>query len=152
MPGRGAYNCDYKGVSLFTDVAPTDNFCRFVHLLAARGIVLGCGDGSTFCPSALVTRGSMSLFVARAVANGDANVPAAYTDPGTGRAYDCSAANPVLHIADVPATAGYCRHAHYLWARGFVDGCTTTGFCPENQITRGQMAKFLVNSFALRLY
>jgi uncharacterized repeat protein (TIGR03803 family) len=152
IPGRGDYNCTDGGVSLFSDVAPTEPACPYVHMLVAHGVVLGCGDGSTFCPSSQVGRGSMALFVARAVADGDANVPMAYSDPTTGRAYDCSPASPVLHFTDVPTTAGNCRHAHYLWARGFIDGCTATEFCPGILISKAQLAKFLVNSFDLKLY
>jgi hypothetical protein len=151
VAGRDGYACEVGGVSLFADVAPTDQYCRHVHFVAGRGTTLGCGDGSTYCPTAQVNRGQMAMFVARAVAGSDAAVPVTYADSGTGRQYSCGIASPVLHFSDVTATAAFCRHAHYLWARGFVDGCTSTAFCPANLVTRGQMAKFLVNGFALQL-
>ena len=53
---------------------------------------------------------------------------------------------------DVTATSAYCRHAHYLWARAIVDGCASQAYCPSAALTRLQMAKLLVNAFALELY
>ena len=56
---------------------------------------------------------------------------------------------------DVTAGLAYCRHAHYLWARSVVDGCSaipTPQYCPSSLVRRDQMAKFLVNAFAMKLY
>jgi hypothetical protein len=41
---------------------------------------------------------------------------------------------------------------HYLWARGFVGGCSATAYCPTGSVSRDAMAKFLVNTFDLQLY
>ena len=41
---------------------------------------------------------------------------------------------------------------NYLWATGAIAGCATSEYCPTGSITREQMAKFLVNAFALQLY
>lgn len=150
--GACPFNCTNGGASCFTDVAPTDSFCKHVHYLAVNNVTTGC-TATTFCPLNDVTRFQMAIFVSRAVAGGDANVPTNYTDSVTGRSYNCgdAAAN---NFGDVPDTLPYCRHVHYLWARGFIDGCAIAPpqYCPSNLVTRGQMSKFIVNSFQLLLY
>lgn len=50
----------------FTDVQDTAIFCTATQWLKNRGITTGCGDGTTYCPDATVTRASMSLFLNRA--------------------------------------------------------------------------------------
>jgi hypothetical protein len=136
---------------LFLDVLPTDQACRHVHYILGRNVTLGC-DATHYCPSGVVSRAQMALFIARAIAGGDASVPLAYLDGVTGRSYDCGTVAPVTHFTDIPATLSYCRHVNYLWARAVVDGCTVTTYCPAPLVTRGQMAKFLVNGFSLRLF
>ena len=73
-------------------------------------------------------------------------------DPGTGRSYSCSAGSASLHFTDVLVSNVFCRHIHYLWARGIVDGCTATAYCPGQAVTRDAMAKFIANAFGLKLY
>ena len=58
----------------------------------------------------------------------------------------------MIHFTDVTAANAFCRHIHYLWARGIVDGCTATTYCPSTPVARDAMAKFLVNAFGLQLY
>lgn len=58
----------------------------------------------------------------------------------------------LITITDGAATAGICRHVHYIAAQGVASGCTATEFCPTSGTTRGQMASFLVNASALALY
>jgi hypothetical protein len=153
IPFGSTYNCAPGGNSLFVDVAPTDSFCRHVHYLASRNVTLGCGNFK-YCPSPVVTRDAMASFIAKAVAatgGGDA-VPLTYSDPGTGRSYSCAAGSPNLHFTDVPVSNAFCKHIHYLWAKGIVDGCTPTKYCPGSQVPRDVMAKFIANGFGLQLY
>jgi CSLREA domain-containing protein len=148
------YNCVDGGVSRFDDVAPTDVFCRHVHYIAARNVALGCAP-SLYCPGDAVTRVQMASFIAKATVApaGGTAVPEIYgPDPDTGLSYSCDAGSPAAHFTDVPATDVFCKHAHYLWARGIVSGCSPTQYCPGSNVTRDQMAKFLVNAFALSLY
>lgn len=156
VPPYGAYDCSpTNGVSLFGDVAPTDWFCPHVHKILAAGITLGCGvDTLLYCPTQSVARGPMAVFIARALAGGETAVPLSYTDSVTGRSYNCDPASPSLHFDDVSAADWYCRHVHYLWAKGVIDGCSTGSpqFCPEPPVRREEMAKFLTNGFGLKLY
>ncbi|MCU0290734.1 MAG: lamin tail domain-containing protein [Thermoanaerobaculaceae bacterium] len=155
VTGKGSYDCRADGVSLFNDVAPTDWFCRHVHLLLGQGITTGCDPANAlYCPAPPVTRGPMAVFIARAVAGSEASVPLAYADAGTGRAYSCDPRSPSTFFVDVSAGDWYCKHVHYLWATGVISGCDQTNhlYCPVPEVPRDQMAKFLTNGFGLKLY
>jgi hypothetical protein len=148
------YNCSAGGVSRFADVAPTDSFCRHVHYLSAQNVTLGC-SASQYCPAQNVTRDAMASFIAKAlVAPGGGNaVPLTYgPDPVTGFSYSCAVGTPNVHFSDVPVSHPFCKHIHFLWAKGIVSGCTATQYCPGGAVARDAMAKFLVNGFALKLY
>jgi uncharacterized repeat protein (TIGR01451 family) len=150
VPGKGSYSCVPTGTSLFADVAPMSQSCRHVHFIAGQGITLGCTT-STYCPLDKVSRKALAMLVARALAGSDAAVPLFYQDPVTRRVYSCDPSQASLHFADVATTDAFCRHAHYLWAKGIVDGCSTTQYCPGSLVRRDQMAKVLVNGFGLTL-
>ena len=148
-----AYNCGSGGVSIFTDVLPTDSFCKHAHFLAAQNVTLGC-SATQFCPALPIDRDSMAGFVAKAIVApaGGAGVPATYgPDPVTGLSYSCSTASPNIHFLDVPVTDTFCKHVHYLWARGIVGGCAGANYCPTGGVHRDEMAKFLGNGFGLVL-
>jgi hypothetical protein len=152
--GANAYNCISGGVSLFTDVQPTDIFCRHVHYIAAQNVTLGCAP-SLFCPSGNVSRLAMAGFMAKALVapSGGPGVPSSYPpDPVTGLSYSCESASPSVHFSDVPASDSFCKHVHFLWARGIISGCSSTQYCPGASVTRDAMAKFLSNAFELQLY
>ncbi len=152
--GSQAYDCESGGgVSLFSDVAPSDSFCRHVHFLAAQGVTLGC-DATHYCPTQTITRDAMASFIAKAVVapGGGAAVPLSYTDPTTARSYSCVSGSANLHFTDVPVSNAFCKHIHYLWARGIVDGCSATQYCPGSPVARDAMAKFIANGFGMQLY
>jgi hypothetical protein len=159
IPGSGlvgarTYTCALGGSSLFSDIAPDDASCRAIHYIASQNVTEGCGNGE-FCVSPDVTRAAMSMFVARSMVapRGGAAVPLTYgPDPATGRSYSCAAYSPNLHFADVSANDSFCKHVHYLWAKGVAGGCGPTTVCPSGLVTRGEMAKFLSNAFGLKLY
>ena len=93
----------------------------------------------------------MAAFIAKALVapQGGAGRPAAYgPDPVTGLSYSCDAGSPTIHFTDVPATDVFCKHVHYLWAKGIITGCGATTYCPDDAVTRDAMAKFLSNASA----
>jgi hypothetical protein len=148
------YDCSAGGVSRFSDVTPTDSFCRHVHYIGAQNVTLGC-SATKYCPADTITRDAMASFIAKAVvAPGGGNaVPVAYgPDPVTGLSYSCAAGSPNLHFTDVPASNAFCKHIHYLWAKGIVSGCAVTQYCPGAAVARDAMAKFIANGFGLQLY
>ena len=73
-------------------------------------------------------------------------------DPNTGLQYSCDASSPNIHFVDVPVSNSFCKHAHFLWAKGVIGGCTATEYCPDPPVARDAMAKFLANAFNLLLY
>ena len=146
--GTCAYDCSSGGTSCFADVAPTASYCRHVHYLASQGVTSGC-NATDYCPGAPITRAQMGVFLARIMAGGDGAVPPSGTTGSCN--YDCTTGG-VSCFTDVPATASYCRHVHYIAAQGVTSGCTATRYCPNDPNTRGQMAVFLVRAFQLVLY
>jgi hypothetical protein len=97
----------------------------------------------------------MAIFIAKAMVEpaGGAGIPNTYgPDPDTGLSYSCDAGSPNMHFADVFPSDVYCKHAHYLWARGIISGCSASQYCPDFTIGRDEMSKFLTNAFKLLLY
>ncbi len=74
--GSSPYNCTAGGTSLFSDVSPTDIFCKHVHYIAAKNVTAGC-SASKYCPSDDVSRLEMASFIAKAVVapNGGPAIP-----------------------------------------------------------------------------
>ena len=112
------------GVPLPASLTFSDTF-NFAHrdnieALAASGITQGCEDGR-FCPRDIVTRGQMAAFLRRAM-----NLPAAGS-------------------AGFVDTIGHTFEddINRLFARGITNGCDATHFCPDDPVTRGQMAAFI---------
>lgn len=95
-----------------------------IEAIAAAGITLGCG-AELYCPSETVTRGQMAAFINRAI-----GLPAAtadrFTDDG-GSVFE----DDINRLAEA----------------GITLGCTGTHFCPNDLVTRGQMAAFLVRAY-----
>ncbi len=154
MVGGNAYNCVAGGVSLFTDVAPTDSTCRAIHYIASQNVTGGCG-GNLYCPAQNVTRAEMGIFVARGIEapGGGAAVPLTYgPDPVTTRSYSCDPASPNLFFTDITTADSFCKHVHYLWAKAIVSGCSATQYCVAGEVTRGEMARFLSTAFEPNLY
>ncbi|HEY7574405.1 MAG TPA: S-layer homology domain-containing protein, partial [Thermoanaerobaculia bacterium] len=152
--GSSPYNCVGGGTSIFTDVAPTDSTCRAIHYIAAQNVTGGCG-GTLYCPAQNVNRAEMGIFVARGIEapGGGAAVPLSYgPDPGTGRSYSCDAGSPDVFFTDITTADSFCKHVHYLWAKGIVSGCGPTEYCPTGEVTRGEMARFLSTAFEPNLY
>ncbi len=155
VAGRGSYDCVPGGHSLFSDVAPTDLFCRHVHFIAAQGLSYGCTDGAqftaTYCPSVAIDRRSMAVMLARDLAGGDSAVPASAPDSGNGRAYDCTDGQANA-FSDVPDSDAGCRYIYFLWAKEVVDGFGNGLYGPDDPVARDQMAKYLTLTYNLTLY
>jgi len=51
---------------------------------------------------------------------------------------------------DVPCPFRYADWIEQLVAEGITAGCGYRSYCPENPVTRGQMAVFLTKTFQLQ--
>jgi hypothetical protein len=124
---------------VFSDVPPADPFAPWIEDLAGRGITGGCGTG-IYCPNDAVKRKQMAVFLLKTL------LGSAYTPPAATGIFD-----------DVPAD-GFRAWIEDLYNRGITGGCAggpppaPISYCPENPVTRGQMATFLTKTFGLLLY
>jgi hypothetical protein len=55
----------FAGFAGFTDVLASNQFCPEVEWVRNRGITLGCGAGTAYCPNDPVTRLQMAIFLKR---------------------------------------------------------------------------------------
>jgi hypothetical protein len=55
------------------------------------------------------------------------------------------------HFTDISTSDAFCKHAHYLWAKGIVAACAAIEYCATSLVSRGEMAKFISNAFGLSL-
>ena len=121
---------DPEPVSDFTDTSG-HIFENAIAWLAGEGITQGCNPplNTKFCPDDRVTRGQMATFLVRALD---------YSDNGGGDLFDDDNGHIFETAIDRLATAGVTV------------GCnppTNTRFCPDDFVTRGQMAAFLGRAF-----
>ena len=104
-------------------------FIDDIFWLRNTGITLGCGN-DLFCPDDPVTRGQMAAFLARGLY---------LEERGT---YSFSDDDTSAFEADIEKLA----------EAGITRGCSGTNpalFCPDNVVTRGQMAAFIVRALDL---
>ncbi len=148
VPNVGGYNCTPGGVSLFYDVPPTDGGCKFIHYIYAQGITGGCGDGN-YCPASNITRWQMAVFLTMAMVGPAGFVPTSGTVPNVG-SYNCDSGGISL-FGDIPPTDWGCKYIHYIYAGGVTAGCGGGNYCPASNVTRWQMAPFLVTAFQIPL-
>ena len=115
----------------------------------------GCDPG-IYCPTGNVTRAQMAIFIAKAIVApaGGAGHPAdlrarsRHASP-----YSCDAAGPSrLFLRTSRPTDPFCKHVHYLYLKNIIGGCFAGHYCPNDDVSRGEMAKFLSNAFTLLLY
>jgi hypothetical protein len=113
-------------------VEPGSPFDREIEWLASEGITRGCNPpvNDQFCVDDSVTRGQMAAFVVRA-----------RELTGTGSA-DFSDIGSSVFETDIRVLAN----------AGITAGCnppTDDLFCPDDTVTRGQMAAFMVRAYGL---
>jgi len=115
----------------FLDVAANDFAASYIEQLASDGITGGCGNNN-YCPDVTVTRDQMAVFLLRAKYSSSYSPPAA-----TGI------------FADVPVNHWAAGWIEQLAAEGITAGCGGDNYCPGSEVTRDQMAVFLVRTFSL---
>jgi hypothetical protein len=104
-----------------------------IERLAAAEITKGCNPPANirFCPDRPVTRGQMAAFLVRAVG---------YTDSGGGDLFDDDDGSVFEADIDRLGTAGVTK------------GCNPPAndrFCPARNVSRAEMATFLVRALSI---
>ena len=143
FPSVGAYPyyCAVHGaamqgvidVSTFGDVPPSHPFFTWIEALYRAGITGGCNTTPLlYCPDAHVTRAQMAVFLLRGIHGAAYQPPAA-----TGTTFN-----------DVPSDNVFAPWIEELAREGITGGCSTSPpqYCPNNDVTRGQMAVFLLRA------
>jgi hypothetical protein len=133
---------------IFQDVpcpaTPDFPYSNFIEDLSTRGITGGCalGPPALYCPGDPVTRAQMAPFLLKTLLGG------AYVPP------DCASL-----FQDVPCPATpefpFSNFIEDLSTRGITAGCQVGPpalYCPDQPVTREQMAAFLTLTFSLVLY
>ncbi|OGP73928.1 MAG: hypothetical protein A2V86_03660 [Deltaproteobacteria bacterium RBG_16_49_23] len=120
--------------SPFTDVPPTNVFCKYIKRLPELNISGGCAAGM-YCPGNNVLRDQMAAFIIRGV---EGNPPLDY----------CASGSPFTDITVVHWACGYIKRLSEL---NITQGCDefspSNMFCPSNPTTRAQMAAMTIRAF-----
>ncbi len=120
-------------VEVTFDDIPDDHWAAdAIIALTDAGIISGYPDGQ-YRPHLEVDRGSMAVYVARAVAGSDENVPDG-PDEAT--------------FPDVEADHWAYRYVEYVVDAGIVTGYPDGSYHPEWLITRGQMSVYISRAIA----
>ena len=109
---------------VFKDMKIDDPFTPEVIAIKDLGITSGC-EVDKFCPDDSVTRGQMAAFLVRALNLESDTQQDLFTDD------DGSIFESQIEI---------------LYDHGITSGCEVDKFCPDDSVTRGQMAAFLVRA------
>jgi len=114
---------------VFNDV-PSNHWAHdFIQAVALNGIMTACGDDYVFCPNDVVTREGMAVILERAEHGSGFGPP-----PAAGI------------FADVPTSSCRACWIESLFADGITAGCglNPLRYCPDDPVTRAQMAVFLL--------
>lgn len=128
-PGQFASGYVRSATQVFDDV-PTNYWAfSFIERLADSGITAGCGNAN-FCPEAAVTRAQMAVFLERGMNGSSFSPPVA-----TGNVF-----------LDVGAGDFAASFIEQLFLDGITAGCGSNIYCPDIDVTRAQMAVFLLRA------
>lgn len=108
----------------FGDVPASHWAAGAIEALYEAGVVAGCGGGD-FCPGDKITRAQAVVMLAAA--------------------YGVEPVEPRGTFADVPQTHWAAPLVEAMKQAGFVNGCDTARFCPNDSLARWQMAILLAN-------
>jgi S-layer homology domain len=136
--GRAKHGSSFtppSATGIFSDVPVSYWAADWIEQFYNDGITSGCGtDPPRYCPYNSVTRTQMAVFLLRVKHGGSYTPP-----PATGI------------FADVPLSHWAVDWIEQLYKEGITTGCGTgpLQYCPENSVTRAQMAVFIMRTFGL---
>ena len=114
----------------FDDVPLSSPFHDDILRIATLGITAGC-TLTSYCPGANVSRAEMAVLLLKADFGADHVPPPPPPDP---------------IFPDVPADAFAAAWIDELAILGVTAGCGNGNYCPDDPVTRGQMAVFLLKT------
>lgn len=118
---------------IFYDVPSSAFAADWIEQLAVDKITSGCGGGN-YCPERFVTRAEIAKFLLTA------KYGAGYTPPDVGWS---------TGFDDVTTSYWAAAWIKELAKEGITSGCGGGNYCPNKNVTRAEMAKFLVVTFDL---
>jgi len=116
----------------FVDVPQNHWAAAWINQLYTEGVTGGCSTVPLrYCPDAVVTRAQMAVFLVRVIHG------STFTPPATSVIFE-----------DVPADYWASAWINQLNADGVTGGCSSAPklFCPEANVSRAQMAVFLLRA------
>jgi hypothetical protein len=130
--GQSAAVKQWGTAANFTDVTTSDYYFDAANLMAMKGITTGCqssASGIAYCPTQPVTRAQMAIFLIRAIYGGD-QFPY----------------SPTPYFDDVPPSGVGFKWIQKMAELGITTGCGPTTYCPNMNISRDQMAVFIIRA------
>ena len=126
---------DAQDQSEFSDISDAPEvFVPALEALDAQGVLsgTGCGHGR-LCPDEAIARWEVAVWLVRVLDGSD------------------PAQSSVTRFTDVDGSLWWADHAERLAELGVTQGCAVgpARFCPDESVTRAQMAAFLVRAFGL---
>jgi hypothetical protein len=99
-----------------------------IEYLAAMGTTHGCNPpmNDWYCPDRIITRGELAAFIVRTLGLADTGSRDWFGDDDTSE---------------------FEQDINKLAAAGIASGCATDRFCPDRDVTRGEMAAFVSRAF-----
>jgi len=122
-------------IGMFADVPTTYWAADWIEQFYEDGLTKGCSyNPLQFCPEQNVTRAEMAIFLLRE------KYGSSYSPP-----------KAIGMFADVSTTFWASDWVEQLYTEGITTGCggNPLRFCPDDFVTRAQMAAFLVKTFSL---
>ncbi|MBF0369869.1 MAG: S-layer homology domain-containing protein [Magnetococcales bacterium] len=113
----------------FTDVATDRWGYEYIEVLAEAAVTSGCGT-DLYCPDSDLQRAEMAIFLLRSLYGSD-HAP----DTASGTEFD-----------DVSSSFWAASFVEELSELGITSGCDASNFCPSRDITRSEMAIFLLRT------
>ena len=137
---KTAYGNDYPptpATGIFTDLPfPGKEWMQpYVEDWYRLGITVGCSQKPLmYCPENTIIRGAISVFILK-LKYGNSYVPPAATG--------------IFTDVPTPGKEWMQTYIEDAYKKGFTSACNTSPlrFCPENAVTRGDMAAFLSRAF-----
>jgi hypothetical protein len=112
---------------IFSDVPPGSFGYNWIQELSVLGITTGCSP-TMFCPNDNIIRSQMAIFIIRA----RFGASTVFTYPLT------------PYFSDVGTTAFGFEWIQRMKYDSITSGCSVTLFCPSDDVTRGDMAIFVM--------